>query len=105
MLSKPLTALKGVGPAKAKDFARLGVETVYDLLTYLPRDYEDRSATKTIYEAEEGETVRIIATVFSPVFARHIRKGLSIYNVFLYMEMCVCHSSYLSLMGYADYLL
>jgi len=80
MLSKPLTALKGVGPAKAKDFARLGVETVYDLLTYLPRDYEDRSATKTIYEAEEGETVRIIATVFSPVFARHIRKGLSIYS-------------------------
>lgn len=86
MLAKPLTALKGVGPAKAKDFARLGVDTVYDLLTYLPRDYEDRSATKTIYEAEEGETVCIIATVFSPVYARHIRKGLSIYSADLVDE-------------------
>lgn len=86
MLLKPLTALKGVGPAKAKDFARLGVETVYDLLTYLPRDYEDRSATKTIYEAQEGETVCIIATVFSPVYARHIRKGLSVYSADLVDE-------------------
>lgn len=86
MLSKPLTALKGVGPAKAKDFARLGVNTVYDLLTYLPRDYEDRSATKTIYEAEDAETVCIIATVFSPVYARHIRKGLSLYSAELVDE-------------------
>lgn len=86
MLSKPLTALKGVGPAKAKDFARLGIETVYDLLTYLPRDYEDRSATKTIYEAQEGETVCIIATVFSNVYARHIRKGLSVYSADLVDE-------------------
>ncbi len=86
MLLQPLSALKGIGPAKAKDFARLGVETVYDLLTYLPRDYEDRSATKTIYEAEEGETVCIIATVFSPVHPRHIRKGLSIYSADLVDE-------------------
>ncbi len=86
MLSKPLTALKGVGPAKAKDFARLGVETIYDLLSYLPRDYEDRSTTKTIYEANEGETVCIIATVFSPAYARHIRKGLTIYSADLVDE-------------------
>lgn len=86
MLSKPITALKGVGPAKAKDFARLGVDTVQDLITYLPRDYEDRSATKTIIEANDGETVCIIATVFSPVYARHIRKGLSLYSAELVDE-------------------
>ncbi len=67
MLSKPLTALKGVGERKAKEFSLLGVNTVYDLLTYLPRDYEDRRTVRKIIETEEGETVCVIATVFSPV--------------------------------------
>ena len=67
MLSKPLNALKGVGERKAKEFSLLGVNTVYDLLTYLPRDYEDRRTVRKIIETEEGETVCVIATVFSPV--------------------------------------
>ena len=29
--------LKGVGPARAKLLAKLGIETIYDLLTYYPR--------------------------------------------------------------------
>ena len=34
--------LKGIGPAKAKLFERLGVQTVEDLLHYYPRTYQDR---------------------------------------------------------------
>lgn len=34
--------LKGIGPAKAKLFNRLEVETVEDLLHYYPRTYQDR---------------------------------------------------------------
>ncbi|MCK4752176.1 MAG: ATP-dependent DNA helicase RecG [Planctomycetes bacterium] len=38
-VSMPVQYLKGVGPAKAKIFAQLGVETVEDLLEYFPRDW------------------------------------------------------------------
>ena len=38
-LSMPVQYLKGVGPARAKIFAQLGVETVGDLLEYFPRDW------------------------------------------------------------------
>ena len=34
--------LKGIGPAKAQLFERLGVQTVQDLLHYYPRTYQDR---------------------------------------------------------------
>ena len=34
--------LKGIGPAKAQLFERLGVQTVQDLLCYYPRTYQDR---------------------------------------------------------------
>ena len=38
-LSMPVQYLKGVGPARAEVFAKLGVHTVGDLLEYFPRDW------------------------------------------------------------------
>lgn len=38
-----VTALKGVGPSLLPRLARLGIESVADLLLHFPRDYEDRS--------------------------------------------------------------
>ncbi len=81
MLNSPVSALKGIGAARAKLLARLGVHTAQDLLYYFPRSYEDRSHTKTIFEAIEGETVCIKGTVFSSVTERRIHKGLSIYQL------------------------
>ena len=43
MPSTPLTTLKGVGPALAKKFEKLGVYAVEDLLFLLPLRYEDRT--------------------------------------------------------------
>jgi ATP-dependent DNA helicase RecG len=40
---RPVTALKGVGDALAARLAKLGVETVQDLLFLLPLRYEDRT--------------------------------------------------------------
>ncbi len=46
--------LKGIGPAKAKLFERLGIQTVQDLLHYYPRTYQDRrlNATPNEYNAD-----------------------------------------------------
>ena len=43
-LSMPVQFLKGVGPARAEIFAKLGVVTVGDLLEYFPRDGGDCGA-------------------------------------------------------------
>ena len=37
-----LQRLKGLGPAKAKLFEKLGISTLTDLLHYYPRTYQDR---------------------------------------------------------------
>lgn len=42
-LSNPVETLGGIGPAATRQFARLNIFTVSDLLSTYPRDYEDRS--------------------------------------------------------------
>ena len=43
MLNDRITVLKGIGSARTQLFEKVGVMTVYDLLTYYPRGYEDRT--------------------------------------------------------------
>ncbi|MCA9409187.1 MAG: ATP-dependent DNA helicase RecG [Candidatus Omnitrophica bacterium] len=47
--------IKGVGPAKKKLFANLGVDSVEDLLYFFPRRYEDRRNIIPIGKIKAGE--------------------------------------------------
>lgn len=69
--------LKGVGPAKAKALGKLGILTVYDLLTYFPRRYEDRSVVKKISETVPGEVETIYGKICG-VTESTPRKGLTV---------------------------
>ena len=40
-LEQPIHSLKGVGVKRAQLYEKLGVLSVYSLLTYYPRDYID----------------------------------------------------------------
>ena len=42
-INSDIQYLKGVGPAYAKKFARLGIYTIRDLLLHYPRRYIDYS--------------------------------------------------------------
>ena len=61
----PVQFLKGVGPARAETFARLGVNTVGDLLEYFPRDWVFASRTIKINQMKQDSSVTIIALVES----------------------------------------
>ena len=52
---RPVTALKGVGDALAQKLAKLGVETVQDLLFLLPLRYEDRTHVLPIGALRAGD--------------------------------------------------
>ncbi|MBR5381841.1 MAG: ATP-dependent DNA helicase RecG, partial [Oscillospiraceae bacterium] len=70
--------IAGVGPARAKSFLKLGVQTLRDLVSYFPRAYEDRSVFRRINDLKPGETVCVRATVASSPVLSHIRRGLDI---------------------------
>lgn len=55
ILNENIQFVKGIGPQKAEKMARLGIFTVKDALYYFPRQFEDRSRQKKIFQLEEGE--------------------------------------------------
>ena len=57
--------VKGVGPKRLEVLRRLGVETVADLLRYVPRDYEDRSRITPIGKLRVGERATVRGRVLA----------------------------------------
>ena len=70
--------LKGVGEARAKLFASMGITTLYDLISYFPRAYEDRTRIVPISELQVDEPACFRAFVISHPRTHHIRKGLDL---------------------------
>ena len=62
-LTQGVDSIHGVGPALAERLARLGVETLRDLLLFLPRGYEDRTAVVPIAQAARLEKASVAVTV------------------------------------------
>lgn len=59
----PVTELYGVSNQRAKLFAKLGIQTVDDLVRHYPRGYENRGETKKVCELTAGETASVILTI------------------------------------------
>src|SRR5574344_711650 len=62
-LNNPVETLGGIGPATTKQFARLNIFTVSDLLSTFPRDYEDRTQTVTLDKFAQLSKVHTICKV------------------------------------------
>ena len=60
-LNKDVKYVKTVGPNRVKLLNKLNIYTLKDLIEYYPRDYEDRSKPKNLYECVDGEEVLIEA--------------------------------------------
>jgi len=60
-LKKEVQFIKGVGPSRVKLLNKLGIYNLEDLITYYPREYEDRSKPKNISELLNGEECLISA--------------------------------------------
>ena len=62
-LYAPVTALQDIGRRRARSLARLGVETILDLLFLFPRRYDDYSRLKPIRQLRYGEEVTVLGVV------------------------------------------
>lgn len=80
-LNDPITMLKGVGPARVKQFANLNILTLGDLLCHFPRGYEDRTRLVPIEKLQVDTPACFKAMVMNTPRTTHIRKGLDLTKV------------------------
>ena len=80
-LFSPVTALKGVGPARARQLEKLGIFTLYDLIAFFPRGYEDRTKRVAIAALEPDVPACFEAMVISQPTTAYIRRGMELTRV------------------------
>ena len=73
--------IKGVGESRLSLLNKLDINTVSDLLTHYPKDYEDRTQMKNIADLQNGELCSFEGTIVSNVNEARPRKGMSISKV------------------------
>jgi len=79
----PVQYLKGVGPAKAEIFAKLGVETVGDLLEYYPRDWNFLPEPSKINQMRPNENITIVGMIESTDYQSYRRQEVPVARVVL----------------------
>jgi ATP-dependent DNA helicase RecG len=75
-VEEPVIKLKGVGDEVAKKLAVLGVTTIYDLITFYPRRYEDYSQLTPIIRIKPGPVT--VKAHIKQVKGRYVRRGMHV---------------------------
>ena len=80
----PLSALPGIGPARARALGDAGLLTALDLLLELPVRHEDRSRFSRVADlVADGPPLTVAGTVTAARLVRTRRRGFSIYEASL----------------------
>ena len=83
VLSRPVDTVRAVGPKRAEELGRFGMNTVEDLLYHLPFRYEDRRALVPLRALRVGEQATAVGEVSRVSEARGGRRGRRILEVVL----------------------
>ena len=78
MAVAPITSIKGIGPRRAEAFGRLGLFSVEDMLSFMPRGYIDYTKSVLMCEAEQGMLCAVKVTITGEAKTVRIRGGLTI---------------------------
>ena len=80
-LTDPVSGLKGVGAARAKQLENLNIRTLGDLICHFPRGYEDRTKLVPIAGLQVDVPACFRAVVMTTPRTAHIRKGMDLTKV------------------------
>ena len=89
-LNKEVQFIKGVGPNRVKLLNKIGIFTLNDLITYYPREHEDRSKPKNICDLVDGEEALISAIPVSRLVEVKIRRNLTLCKLAVRDETGLC---------------
>lgn len=81
-LQTPVQYLKGVGPKLAKVLKKVGIETIEDVLYFVPREYEDRTQIPPIGKLQVGDNV-VVKGVVASVHNQVTRSRYSVLKVLI----------------------
>ena len=76
----PVKFLKGVGEVRSRQLAKLGINTVLDLMEHFPRAYIARKLNPSLRELKPGDNIALTAMI-SWVDERRTRKGKNLLEV------------------------
>ncbi len=93
-MKNSISSLHGVGKVRAASYARLGVNTVKDLLFHYPRAYENRGDTRPLVGTAVGEKQATILTIATEPRISRIRRGMNILKFRAYDESATCEITY-----------
>lgn len=77
-LKQNIQYIKGVGPSRVELLNKIGIHTLEDLITYFPREYEDRSVIQNIAELVPGEYATFRGVAMSKATETRIKKNMTI---------------------------
>ena len=92
--NSPVKVLQGIGPARAKAYERLGVQTVSDLLYHFPRAYENRGNVKLLSEVTPGNKESVIMVIGTVPKKTMIRRGMVLLKFTAFDESGTCEITY-----------
>lgn len=100
-LTSPVTALRGVGSAKAKSLERAGIRNINDLIHHYPRAYQNRGDVKTVAMAallirteNDCPPSSFILTVSSEPKVSMIRRGMTLIKLRAFDDSGVMELTY-----------
>jgi ATP-dependent DNA helicase RecG len=96
-LTDEITAISGIGEKTAALYHKLGIYTVYDLVTHYPRDYEEWRDIVNIGELKINQVHSIRAMVISAPQTVHIRKNMVITTVRVKDSSGACDITYFNM--------
>lgn len=83
VLDTSVQYLKGVGEKRAAYLKKLGIETLWDLLYYFPREYDDRREVLPIAQTQPGQMCCICAAPYRQVSEKRIRRNLTVCSLYV----------------------
>lgn len=82
-LTDSIDVLKGVGPKKLQQLQNIGICTLFDLLTYYPRSYEDQSVVTAIGSLQAGQIATVSGLITGVQERQAARRRMTIFTAFV----------------------
>ena len=86
--------LSGVGPARVKAYAKLGINTISDLVYHFPRAYENRGDIKPLSECVSGEKAALEMVIGTVPKKTMIRRGMSLLKFTAFDDSGTCEITF-----------